>query len=87
MLAHIATGLPNSININRCLRHFVEMVRRGESGTSALTGQTWPDVADAVFRFHRTQAQGKRTILCLLQPRFHGERTGLMLVLASENKA
>ena len=37
----VKTNVNITIKINRGVRHFVQMLRRGESGTSALIGQTY----------------------------------------------
>ena len=77
-------------------RHFVQMLRRRESGASAITGQTQQlslclccvsFSRDASEREHRSKHKEKEKFLslclCVRQPRFYVEKSALMLVLAS----
>ena len=51
------TNVDISIKINHRNRHFVQMLKRREYGTSVLIGQTQKfPCAYTAFRFHTTQA-------------------------------
>ena len=47
------------LKINHGHRYFVQMLRRGESGTSGLIGQTQPHEANVFTQRERTQAQAQ----------------------------
>ena len=84
--------------IKHGIRHFVQMLRRGEPGTIALIGQTQQislclccvsfshDASERTYNCkHKEKEKVWSLCLCLRQPHFHGEISALMLafVLAS----
>ena len=52
----VKTNFDISVKINYGMRHFVQMLRRGETGTSALIGQTQQMLRFVFTRRKRTQA-------------------------------